>query len=162
MFAACLAYSYGFAVDLNKRCLGSQNCFRSSRPEKLLKIVNDAINTKLMKPKLVNHLPWWRSWLALTTLYTWIFCWRVFLICVSMIRSVVACSMLSGFNLALDLENLELAYLPRASGMCCRNFDLFCRDVANSKSCAHKCRAQWLAPRSMVEISKTQNAAGLY
>ena len=50
---------------------------------------------------LVSHFPWWRSWLALTTRYSWIFYWRVFLIYVSIIRSVVACSMQSGFNSVL-------------------------------------------------------------
>jgi len=47
---------------------------------------------------LVSHLPWWRSWPALTTRYSWIFYWRVCLICVSMIQLVVACSIQSGFK----------------------------------------------------------------
>ncbi len=44
---------------------------------------------------LVSHLPWWRSWSALTTRYSCILCCRVLLICVSMIWSVVACSIRS-------------------------------------------------------------------
>ena len=47
---------------------------------------------------LVSHFPWWRSCPALTTRYSCIFCWQVFLIYVSIIQSVVACSMQSGFN----------------------------------------------------------------
>ena len=42
---------------------------------------------------LVNHLPRWRSWPILTIRYSYILYWKVFLICVSMIWSVVACSM---------------------------------------------------------------------
>ena len=34
---------------------------------------------------LVSHLPWWRSWPALTTRYSGILCFRVCFICVSMI-----------------------------------------------------------------------------
>jgi hypothetical protein len=39
-----LAYGIKLAVDLKKCRLGGQNCFGSSIPEKLLKIVNDEIN----------------------------------------------------------------------------------------------------------------------
>jgi hypothetical protein len=93
-----VSLQYGYSLSL-----GSEPIYWSSKKQ-------DSISLSLAKAKyrgVVNitiQAMWLQHFLIelgirlAITRYSWIFFWWVFLICVSIIRSIVACSMQFGFN----------------------------------------------------------------